>query len=57
MTDNENRTVTISIDEYFDLRQKAMMNDYLLDRFGQIESRLMDIDRRLWEVENKKNDR
>lgn len=46
-------TVTISVDEYFDLRQKAEMNGFLMERMGRFDGRLMDMDRRLYELENK----
>lgn len=46
-------TVTISVDEYFDLRQKAEMNGFLMERMGSFDGRLMDLDRRLYELENK----
>ena len=45
------RTVTIPIDEYFGLRQKAEINAMLIENLGVFEGRLMDIDRRLWDVE------
>jgi len=43
-------TVTISVDEYFDLRQKAEMNGFLMERIGRFEGQLMDMDRRLYEL-------
>lgn len=46
-------TVTISVDEYFDLRQKAEMNGFLMERMGRFDGQLMDIDRRLYELESK----
>lgn len=45
-------TVTISVDEYFDLRQKADMNGMLMERLGIIDGRMMDFDRRLYELEH-----
>lgn len=45
-------TVTISVDEYFDLRQKAEMNGFLMERIGRFEGRIGDIDRRLYELEH-----
>lgn len=50
--DNTANVVTISVDEYFDLRQKAEMNVHLAVRFAQLEERLNEFDRRLWKVEN-----
>lgn len=46
-------TVTISVDEYFDLRQKAEMNGFLMERMGRFDGQLTDMDRRLYELENK----
>ena len=60
MTDNENvKTVTIPIDEYFDLRQRAEMNAMMIKELGAIDGMFRDIDRRLYELESvvKKNDR
>lgn len=51
--DNAANVVTISVDEYFDLRQKAEMNVQLMIRFEQLEARLGEFERRLWEVERK----
>ena len=49
--DNASNVVTISVDEYFDLRTKADMNATLMVQLSQLEARLIDFDRRLWEVE------
>jgi hypothetical protein len=60
MTDNENvKTVTIPIDEYFDLRQRAEMNAMMIKELGAFDGMFRDIDRRLYELESvvKKNDR
>ncbi len=46
-------TVEIPVDEYFDLRQKAEMNGFLMERIGRFEGQLLDMDRRLYELENK----
>lgn len=43
--------VTISLDEYFDLRQKAEMNHYLMDRFGYLERRIEDLEKRICDTE------
>ena len=48
-------TVTITVDEYFDLRQKAEANAYLVRELGSLEQRCNDLDRRLWEIERKMN--
>lgn len=50
--DNMANIVTISVDEYFDLRSKAEMNATLLMRLAEIHARLEEIERRLWKVEN-----
>lgn len=46
-------TVTISVEEYFDLRQKAEMNVFLMERMGRFDGQLKDFDRRLFELEHK----
>ena len=53
--DNAANVVTISVDEYFDLRTKADMNATLMVQLSQLEARLIDFDRRLWEVEGREN--
>ena len=53
MTENEARTVTIPIDEYFDLRTKAEINAMLIERLGQLEGKMWDIDRRIYELEQR----
>ena len=45
-------TVTIPIEEYFDLRQKADMNAFLLAQLAQNEKRFADFDRRVFDCEN-----
>ena len=45
--------VTISADEYFNLRQKAEMNGFIMERVVCMSERLRDVDRRLYELENK----
>lgn len=47
------KTVNIPIDEYFDLRTRAEMNGMLMERLGQIEGRFFDLDRRIFELEQK----
>ena len=49
----DTNTVTITLEEYFDLRQKAEMNGFLMCELGRIESRFQDIDRRPFELERK----
>lgn len=48
---NEN-TVTIPLDEYFDLRQKAEINSYLMNELGRMEGRFQGIERVVFELEN-----
>lgn len=48
-------TVTISVDKYYDLRQKAEMNGFLMERMGRFEGQLMDMNRRLYELEHPHN--
>ena len=50
-------TITISADEYFDLRQRAEANGILMQKLGELEGQLYDYDRRLWELENKQKER
>lgn len=45
-------TVTIPLEEYFDLRQKAEMNTFLLAELAHIETRFGDYERRVCECEN-----
>lgn len=49
-------TVTIPIDEYFEMRQKCEMNAYLLREFGSINARLEELQQRFeelkWNVED-----
>jgi hypothetical protein len=48
---NEN-TVTIPIDEYFDLRQKAEMNAFLIGKLNDIDMRFTRYDDILFRLEN-----
>ena len=50
---NEQATVTITVDEYFDLRSRAEANLFLTTQLGQMDAKFMELDRRLWEFENK----
>jgi hypothetical protein len=54
---NENRVVTIPLDEYFELRNKAEMNGMLMVQLGEFQGRLDGFDRRIWELESKLNER
>lgn len=49
----EQATVTITVDEYFELRSKAETNLFLTTQLGQLDARLVDVERRLWELESK----
>lgn len=51
MAENEVKTITISVDEYLDLREKAQMNMYLMEKFGQIDQQLFDLNQRVIELE------
>lgn len=55
LENNENRVVTIPLDEYFDLRNRAEMNGMLMVQLGEFQGRLGDFDRRIWELESKLN--
>ena len=52
-TVNNIATVTISIDEYFELKTKAEQSLYLSNKLGGLEERTFDLDRRLFELEGK----
>ncbi len=53
MAENEVKTVSIPIDEYFGLRQKAEMNLWLTNELSEIRARYFDFDRRIYELEQK----
>lgn len=53
MPENEIKTVSIPIDEYFDLRKKAEMNLWLTNELSEIKARHFDLDRRVYELEQK----
>ena len=48
---NEN-TVTIPLDEYFDLRQKAEINAFLMNELGRMEGRFQSLERIVLDCEN-----
>jgi hypothetical protein len=50
----ETNTVTITLQEYFDLRQKAEMNGFLMAELGRMEAKFQEIDRRIWGLEEDK---
>ena len=49
----DTNTVTITLNEYMDLRQKADMNGFLMNELGRMEARFQDFDRRLYELEER----
>lgn len=49
----ETNTVTITLEEYMDLRHKAEMNGFLMNELGRMEARFQEIDRRLWDLERR----
>lgn len=51
--DNTN-TVTITLDEYIDLREKANMNGFLMNELGRMGERFFEIEDRLWKLEKEK---
>ena len=51
MSETNVATVTITVDEYFDLRQKAEANAYLVKELATLEARFDEIYRRLLDVE------
>ena len=51
MSETNVATVTITADEYFDLRQKAEANAYLVKELATLEARFDEIYRRLLDVE------
>jgi hypothetical protein len=54
MIENEVKTITIPIDEYIDLREKAKMNMYLMERLGRMDGELCDLNCRLIALERMK---
>lgn len=51
----DTNVVTITLEEYMELRQKADMNGFLMNELGRMEARFQEIDRRLWHLERKEN--
>lgn len=49
----ETNTVTITLEEYFELRQKAEMNGFLMNELGRIQQQMNEFERRLCECEIK----
>ena len=50
----DTNTVTIPLEEYFDLRQKADMNAFLMNELGRMDARFQDFERRLWDLERER---
>ena len=46
-------TITISVEEYMDLRQRADMNGMLMQELGEIRGRLFTLENRLFELEGR----
>lgn len=51
MATEDMKTVTIPLDEYFDLRQKAEANLFLMNELGRMQSMVNDAHRRIDEHE------
>ena len=45
-------TVTIPLDEYFYLRQKAEINAFLMNELGRFESRFISLEKIVFDCEN-----
>lgn len=52
-TVNNVATVTITIEEYFNLRCKAEQSLYLANELGRMEARFSEIEHRLYELDMK----
>lgn len=48
-----NNIVTITIEEYFDLRTRAEQGTYIANKLGELENRIFELDRRFFELEDK----
>lgn len=47
MAEDNVKTVTIPLDEYFDLRQKAETNLFLVNELGRFQSEIVSLHRRI----------
>lgn len=47
----ETNTITITLNEYMDMRDKANMSGFLMNEFARMEARFQEIDRRLSDLE------
>lgn len=50
---NEQNTVTISVNEYFELRQKAEMNMTVIREIANFENRMTEFGNKLFEFDNR----
>jgi hypothetical protein len=50
MTMPETNTVTITLNEYMDMREKAQMNGFLMNELGRMEARFRDIERMVFDL-------
>lgn len=48
-----NNIVTITIEEYFDLRTRAEQGTYIAERLGNLGNRICELERRYFELEDK----
>lgn len=55
--ENEAKLITISVDEYFDLRTKAEQNIFLVNELCELRARLNEHERRIWELEQMRAER
>lgn len=51
--ENTEKTIIISIDEYFELRQRAEMNNMVLEKLSFFEGRMCEFDRRIFDLEQR----
>lgn len=51
MSDENIKTVTIPVDEYFELRQKSTMNEFLLKELGELRGRIEEMSNKYWTLE------
>lgn len=47
----EMNIVTITLDEYMDLKEKASMNGFLMMELGRMDTRFLENERRLTDIE------
>lgn len=52
MADTNVATVTITVEEYFDLRMRAQQNQYLTDTLMRIEGNHSNLETRVFQIEN-----